>query len=212
LTGIRVVNGAPAEIRAARVQRCGSDTGLAMFMATGVNAPTEWPGDSGDASCDVQAATVYSCVVRENRHAAHGARWCRPYRRQPACAERRLGVQPAMRAAMVVTDVLAQDALCVSLIHDDHVVEAFPPKGSDHSFAIRIGLRCSRRRGETPRAEALHPAPEPGAVDRVAIVDEEARCLVVAVAHGFDEGLAAYCALGVDVTPTRRISRRQGRG
>jgi hypothetical protein len=35
LTGIRVVNGAPAEIHAARVQRCGSDTGLAMFMATG---------------------------------------------------------------------------------------------------------------------------------------------------------------------------------
>ena len=40
---------------------------------------------------------------------------------------------------MVVTDVLAQDALCVSLIHDDHVVEALPPKGPDHSFAIRIG-------------------------------------------------------------------------
>jgi hypothetical protein len=38
----------------------------------------------------------------------------RPYRRQPACPERRLCVQPAMGAAMVVTDVLAQDALCVS--------------------------------------------------------------------------------------------------
>jgi len=55
---------------------------------------------------------------------------------------------------MVVTDVLAQDALCVSLIHDDHVVEAFPPKGSDHSFAIRIGLRCSRR-------VARHLVPKP---------------------------------------------------
>jgi len=52
--------------------------------------------------------------------------------------EWRLCVQPAMGPAMVVTDVLAQDALCVSLIRDDHVVEAFPPKGPDHSFAIRI--------------------------------------------------------------------------
>jgi hypothetical protein len=87
---------------------------------------------------------------------------------------------------MVVANVLAQEAFCVPLVHNDHVVEALPPEGPDHSFAIRVGLRCSRRCGETPRAEALHPAPEPGAVKRVAIVDEEARCLVVAVAHCFE--------------------------
>jgi hypothetical protein len=49
LTGIRVVSVAPAEIRATRLQRCGNDAGSAMFMATGREAPTEWPGDLGDS-------------------------------------------------------------------------------------------------------------------------------------------------------------------
>jgi hypothetical protein len=35
LTGIRVVSVAPSEIRAARLQSCGSDAGSAMVMATG---------------------------------------------------------------------------------------------------------------------------------------------------------------------------------
>jgi hypothetical protein len=48
MTGIRVVSVAPAEIRAARLQSRGSDAGSAMFMATGREAPTEWPGDLGD--------------------------------------------------------------------------------------------------------------------------------------------------------------------
>jgi hypothetical protein len=74
-------------------------------------------------------------------------------------------------------------------VNDDQVVEAVLPEGSDHSFAERVGLRRSRRRGATPRAEALHPAPEPDATERVAIIDEETQCLVVTVAHGFDEGL-----------------------
>ena len=49
LTGIRVVSVAPAEIRATRLQSCGSDAGSAMFVATGRDAPSEWPGDLGDS-------------------------------------------------------------------------------------------------------------------------------------------------------------------
>jgi hypothetical protein len=86
-------------------------------------------------------------------------------------AHGRLHVEATMGAAVVVADELAQDAFGVPLVADDNVVEAFPPKGADHSFAKRVRLGRSRRREQALGAETFHPLAEPRAVDRVAIAD-----------------------------------------
>ncbi len=125
----------------------------------------------------------------EHRSTADMARWRRPHGWKPARPDRCLHPEPTMGTGVVVTNVFAQDAFRVAVVEHDDVVETVSSKSPDHPFAKRVRLRRPRRRDETPRAEALQPATQPGAVDRVAIVDEEARCLVVAVAHGLDEGL-----------------------
>jgi hypothetical protein len=51
-----------------------------------------------------------------------GCRWS--CRRQPARARGPLSAQAAMRAAVVVADVFAQDALSVAFAEDQNVVEA----------------------------------------------------------------------------------------
>ena len=84
---------------------------------------------------------------------------------------------------MVVANVLTQDTFRVRVVEDDEVVEAISPEGPDHPFAERVRLRGSRRRDQASGAEAFHPTPELHAVDRIAVVDEEARRLVIAVAH-----------------------------
>ena len=100
-----------------------------------------------------------------------------------------LHAEATVGAAMVVTDVLAQDPFGVPLGADDDLVEAFSPKGAYYTFAIRVRLRGSRRGEHALGAEALHPLAEPLSVDRIPIADQEAGCLIVAVADGLDEGL-----------------------
>jgi hypothetical protein len=43
---------------------------------------------------------------------------------KPTCPEWRLHAKTAMGSAMVITNVLLQDTLCVDLVEDDDVVEA----------------------------------------------------------------------------------------
>ena len=104
-------------------------------------------------------------------------------------AIRRLHAKPAMWPAMVVPNVLAQDALCVEIVEDDEVVEAISPERPDDPFAKRVRLRGSGRRDQASRAEAFHSPSEVGAIDRVAVVNEEPWRMVLAVAHSLNEGL-----------------------
>jgi hypothetical protein len=72
-------------------------------------------------------------------------------RSEPARASRRLGAQAAMRAAVVVANVFAQDALGVALAEEQ---------------------RRSRRREKTSHPEAAEPITETRVVDAVAVVQQ----------------------------------------
>jgi hypothetical protein len=65
-----------------------------------------------------------------------------PTRSEPARACGRLGAQTAMRAAVVVADVLAQNALGVALAEDQDVIEAVATERSHQALTNRV---CQRR-------------------------------------------------------------------
>jgi hypothetical protein len=62
-----------------------------------------------------------------------------------------------MRAAVVVTDVLAQDALRVALAEDHDVVETVAPERPHQALANSIRQRRSGRRQKTSHPEAAEP-------------------------------------------------------
>jgi hypothetical protein len=91
-------------------------------------------------------------------------------RREPACACGRLGAQAAMRPAVVVADVLAQDALGVSFAEDQYVIEAVSTERPHEALANRI---CQWRSGR--REKASHPeAAEARIVEAVAVAQQKA--------------------------------------
>ena len=85
------------------------------------------------------------------------------------------GLHPksAMGPAMVVGQVVVENALGMLLVFDDDVVEAVPVQGTDDPLAKRIGRWRARRCGEVSGAESPDAAMEVGAIDRVSVVDEE---------------------------------------
>src|SRR6202035_5318858 len=80
--------------------------------------------------------------------------------RAPAGARGRLGAQAAMRAAVVIADVLVQDALGLALAEDQHVVETVATERPHQAFANRVRQRRSGRRGKTSHPEAAEPGTE----------------------------------------------------
>jgi hypothetical protein len=74
--------------------------------------------------------------------------------------------------------VVEENPLGVVLVLDDDVVEAVAAEGADHPLAERVGLWRARRLGEESGAESADAAAKVGAVDRVTVVDEEARDLL----------------------------------
>jgi hypothetical protein len=84
-------------------------------------------------------------------------------------ARGRLGVQAAMRAAVVIADVLVQDALGVALAEDHHVVETVGTERPHQALADRVRQRRSRRREKTSHSEAAEPGTEMRIVDAVAV-------------------------------------------
>ena len=83
-----------------------------------------------------------------------------------------------MGPAMVVGQVVLENALGMPLVLYDDVVKAVPAQGTDHPLAERIGRWCARWCGEEPGAECSDAAMEVGAIDRVSVVDEESRDLL----------------------------------
>ena len=77
-------------------------------------------------------------------------------RREPARACGRLGAQAAMRPAVVVADVLTQDALSVSFAEDQYVIEAVSTERLHQALANRVanGALGGERRPRTPRARS----------------------------------------------------------
>jgi hypothetical protein len=81
--------------------------------------------------------------------------------------------EAAMGPAMVVGQVVVENALGMFLVFDDDVVETIPADGADHALGEGIGRWRARWCGEESGAESSDAAVEVGAIDRVSVVDEE---------------------------------------
>ena len=90
----------------------------------------------------------------EDRDANDSGSFLRPRWRQVSCAVGRLHPQAAMRPAMIVGQVVAENPFRMRLVLDDDVVEAVPAEGADDSLAEGICLGRARRCGEEPGAES----------------------------------------------------------
>ncbi len=112
-------------------------------------------------------------------------------------ARRRLVAQATMWAAMVVADVLVQDALGVALAEDHHVVETVATERPHQALANRIRQSRSGRREKASHSEAAEPGTETRVVDAVAVVQQIARRRV---ADGLDHALRdpRACRVGGD--------------
>jgi hypothetical protein len=87
------------------------------------------------------------------------------------------GLHPkaTMGPAMIVGQVVAENALGMLLVPDDDVVEAVPAQGTDHPLAERIGRWRAGWGGEESGAQSSDAVVKVGAIDRVSVVDEESR-------------------------------------
>jgi hypothetical protein len=94
-----------------------------------------------------------------------------------------------MGAAMIVTSIFLQHTLGVSLVDDDHMVEAIAAQSSVQPLANGVGLRRSWWRDQGTRPAALHAPTEIAAIDGITVADQEARMLVVPIGDGFDKAL-----------------------
>ena len=132
----------------------------------------------------------------EDRDAHDSGSVWRPTWGQVSGAVRRLHPKTAVGPTVVVRNVVVEDALGVVLVPDDDVVEAVPAERTDHALAERVGLGCARRRGEESGAESADAAAKVGALDRVAVVDEEARNLM-SICRGLDDALRGPAGAGM---------------
>ena len=81
---------------------------------------------------------------------------------------------------VVVVDVTPQYRPQMTLIHNDQMVQAFPPDAPDQSFAISILPRCSLRGQDRPNAKWFHGVSEEFAECLATIADQELERLYVA--------------------------------
>jgi hypothetical protein len=96
------------------------------------------------------------------------------------------GVQAAMRAAVVVAHVFAQDALSVPFAEDQNVVEAVATERPHETLAYRVRQRRSGWRAKAAHPKAAEPPAEARVVDAVAVVQQIAWRRV---ADGLDHAL-----------------------
>jgi hypothetical protein len=75
-----------------------------------------------------------------------------------------------MGAAVVIADVLANDALSASVVEDQDVIEAVATERPHQALANRVGHRRSGRRKEAPHSKTAQPHAEAPIVDAVSVV------------------------------------------
>jgi hypothetical protein len=117
-------------------------------------------------------------------------------RREPPSANRRLHAKAAMRAAVVVANVLPKNGLSVSLIADEHMVEAIAAERSDEPFTERCSTRGAWRNYERASADVPDALTEVLSVDGVAVAKEEPGRLIAGISDGVDELLGRVLCRG----------------
>jgi hypothetical protein len=105
----------------------------------------------------------------------------------------RLHPQPAMRPSVVVAQVLIEDALGMALVSNNHVIEAVSAERADHALCECVGLWSARWSQEGTCAQTANTTSEDGAVDRVSVMDQEAR-RDLGICDGLDHALGGPCA------------------
>jgi hypothetical protein len=73
---------------------------------------------------------------------------------------------------MIVDEVTGQDAVEVSLVEDEHVIQALTPDRAEEPLCERVLPRTLRRRENLLDPEAFHAAPELLAIDAVTIAQK----------------------------------------
>jgi hypothetical protein len=88
-----------------------------------------------------------------------------------------------MRAPVVeIADIPSQDLLQMTLIEDEHVVQALGPDRSHPALGDRVSPRRTERRARLGNTEITHPSIEAGGIAAVAVVNEKAWQLAVPTA------------------------------
>src|SRR4029450_4205092 len=86
---------------------------------------------------------------------------------------RTIHLQPPVRApAMIILEVFRQEPLEMSLVQDDHVIQAFAANTPDQPLDIRILPRTPRADDHLFDPYVLHPLPKRDSVDVVPIPQE----------------------------------------
>jgi hypothetical protein len=73
---------------------------------------------------------------------------------------------------VVVSEVAGQDAAKVSLVENEHVIQALAPDRADEPLGERVLPPALRRRENFVDAHALYAMPKLMAVDAVAVAEE----------------------------------------
>jgi len=109
--------------------------------------------------------------------------------RKPTRAEWGLHAKTTVRPAVVIANILVQDARGVNLVEDDHMVEAIAAQSSVQTLANGVGLRRSWWSDQATCPAALHSPTEIATIDGIPVADQESRIHVVPIGDGFDKTL-----------------------
>jgi hypothetical protein len=93
-------------------------------------------------------------------------------RGEPARARGRLVAEAPVGPALVVAEVLTQDALGMALAEDHDVVQAVATKRPHQTLADRVSQRRPGRREKASHPETTEPSPEARVVDAVAVAQQ----------------------------------------
>jgi hypothetical protein len=85
-------------------------------------------------------------------------------------------------------------------VSDNHVIEAVSAERADRALRERVGLRSARWSQQGTCAQTANTTSEGGAVDRVPVMDQEAR-RELGIGDGLDQALGGQALVGCSVTP-----------
>jgi hypothetical protein len=79
---------------------------------------------------------------------------------------------------MIIVEIFGQEPSQISLVQNDHVIQAFAADTPDQPFDVGVLPRTPRRDAHVFDPHVPHPLPKRAAVDTVAVPQEIARRLV----------------------------------